>query len=157
MHVGEPVDDAPVEAPKQPHLGLGDAWVFQDRSDEELVELAEEMATLDWLTDGRMMLGVGLGYIDREYDSMQAPKSVRVGRFTEAIAVMRKLWTGERVSHDGRHFPLDDVQVGITPKQPGGPPILIGAGVDAAVRRAARIGDGWLITFATERPPVFLA
>jgi alkanesulfonate monooxygenase SsuD/methylene tetrahydromethanopterin reductase-like flavin-dependent oxidoreductase (luciferase family) len=118
------------------------------------VLLAEEMATLDWLTDGRMMLGVGLGYIDREYDSMQAPKSVRVGRFTEAIAVMRKLWTGERVSHDGKHFLLDDVQIGITPKQPGGPPILIGAGVDAAVRRAARIGDGWLITFATERPRV---
>jgi alkanesulfonate monooxygenase SsuD/methylene tetrahydromethanopterin reductase-like flavin-dependent oxidoreductase (luciferase family) len=118
------------------------------------VLLAEEMATLDWFSGGRMMLGVGLGYIDREYRSMQAPKSGRVGRFTEAIAVMRKLWTGERVSHDGAHFPLDDVQIGIAPKQKGGPPILIGAGVDAAIRRAARIGDGWLITFATERPRV---
>jgi len=55
------------------------------------------------------------------------------------------------VSHDGTHFPLKDVQIGIAPKQPGGPPILIGAGVDAAIRRAARIGDGWLITFATDR------
>lgn len=118
------------------------------------VQLAEEMATLDWLTDGRMILGVGLGYIDREYAAMQAPKSMRVGRFTEAISVLRKLWTGERVSHAGKHFPLEDVQIGLPPKQDGGPPILIGAGVDAAIRRAAQIGDGWLITFATERPRV---
>ncbi len=118
------------------------------------VLLAEEMATLDWLVDGRLMLGVGLGYLDREYAAMQTPKSERVGRFSEAIEVMRKLWSGERVSHDGRYYPLSDVQIGLRPKQPGGPPILIGAGVDAAIKRAARIGDGWLITFATERPRV---
>jgi alkanesulfonate monooxygenase SsuD/methylene tetrahydromethanopterin reductase-like flavin-dependent oxidoreductase (luciferase family) len=118
------------------------------------VLLAEEMATLDWLTDGRLMLGVGLGYLDREYAAMQTPKSERVGRFSEAIAVMRKLWSGARVTHEGRYFPLRDVQIGIRPKQPGGPPILIGAGVDAAIKRAARIGDGWLITFATDRPQV---
>jgi alkanesulfonate monooxygenase SsuD/methylene tetrahydromethanopterin reductase-like flavin-dependent oxidoreductase (luciferase family) len=118
------------------------------------VLLAEEMATLDWLTDGRLMLGVGLGYIDREYAAMQTPKSERVGRFSEAIAVMRKLWTGERITHEGRYFPLADVQIGIKPKQPGGPPILIGASAEAAIKRAARIGDGWLITFATGRPEV---
>ena len=118
------------------------------------VLLAEEMATLDWLADGSLMLGVGLGYLDREYAAMQTPKSERVGRFAEAIAVMRKLWSGERVTHEGRYFPLRDVQIGIKPKQPGGPPILIGAGVGTAIKRAARIGDGWLITFATDRPQV---
>jgi alkanesulfonate monooxygenase SsuD/methylene tetrahydromethanopterin reductase-like flavin-dependent oxidoreductase (luciferase family) len=118
------------------------------------VLLAEEMATLDWLVDGGLMLGVGLGYLDHEYAAMQVAKSERVGRFVEAIAVMRKLWTGERVSHDGHYFPLRDVQIGINPKQPGGPPILIGAGVDAAVKRAARIGDGWLVTFAADRMQV---
>jgi alkanesulfonate monooxygenase SsuD/methylene tetrahydromethanopterin reductase-like flavin-dependent oxidoreductase (luciferase family) len=118
------------------------------------VLLAEEMATLDWLTDGRLMLGVGLGYIDREYAAMQSPKAERIGRFSEAIEVMRRLWTGGRVSFDGRYFPLRDVLAGMAPKQPGGPPILIGASVDAAVRRAARLGDGWLITFATALPEV---
>jgi len=115
------------------------------------VLLAEEMATLDWMVDGRLMLGVGLGYMDHEYQAMQTPKSQRVGRFAEAIAVMRKLWTGERVTHEGKYFPLDDIQISLKPKQPGGPPILIGAGADAAVQRAARIGDGWLITFAVDR------
>ena len=118
------------------------------------VLLAEEMATLDWMVDGRLMVGVGLGYMDHEYQAMQTPKSQRVSRFTEAVAVMRKLWTGEPVTHDGRYFPLDRVQIGLKPKQPGGPPILIGASVDAAIRRAARIGDGWLITFATDRKGV---
>lgn len=115
------------------------------------VLLAEEMATLDWMVDGKLMLGVGLGYLDHEYQAMQTPKAQRVGRFAEAIAVMRKLWTGERVTHDGPYFPLNDIQISLKPKQAGGPPILIGAGVDAAVKRAARIGDGWLITFAVDR------
>lgn len=115
------------------------------------VLLAEEMATLDWMVDGRLMLGVGLGYIDHEYAAMQTPKTQRVGRFTEAIEVMRKLWTGGPVHHDGTYFPLDGAKISLMPKQESGPPILIGAGVDAAVRRAARIGDGWLITFATDR------
>lgn len=115
------------------------------------VLLAEEMATLDWLTDGGLMLGVGLGYLDHEYAAMQVAKSERVGRFADAIAVMRKLWTGERVSHDSRYFPLHDVQIGIKPKQSGGPPVLIGASADVVVKRAARIGDGWLITFAANR------
>jgi len=115
------------------------------------VLLAEEMATLDWMVDGKLMLGVGLGYLDHEYQAMQTPKAQRVGRFAEAIAVMRKLWTGERVTHDGPYFPLNDIQISLKPKQAGGPPILIGAGVDAAVKRAARIGDGWLITFAADR------
>ncbi|MPY73582.1 MAG: LLM class flavin-dependent oxidoreductase [Alphaproteobacteria bacterium] len=118
------------------------------------VLLAEEMATLDWLADGRLMLGVGLGYIDREYAAMQTPKAERVGRFAEAIEVMRRLWSGGRITHEGRYFPLRDVEIGIEPKQPGGPPILIGASVDAAVKRAARIGDGWLVTFATGLPEV---
>jgi alkanesulfonate monooxygenase SsuD/methylene tetrahydromethanopterin reductase-like flavin-dependent oxidoreductase (luciferase family) len=115
------------------------------------VLLAEEMATLDWMVGGRLLLGVGLGYLDHEYAAMQTPRTQRVGRFTEAIEVMRKLWTGDPVHHDGKYFPLDGVRTSLKPKQDGGPPVLIGAGVDAAIRRAARIGDGWLITFATDR------
>lgn len=118
------------------------------------VLLAEEMATLDWLVDGKLMLGVGLGYLDHEYAAMQTPKTQRVGRFAEAIEVMRKLWSGDPVDHDGKYFPLSGAQISLKPKQPGGPPVLIGAGVDAAVRRAARIGDGWIITFAIDRTRV---
>ena len=118
------------------------------------VLLAEEIATLDWLTDGRLMLGVGLGYVDHEYAAMQTSKTERVGRFVEAIEVLRKLWTGERLSHAGRYYPLAHVQIGMKPKQPGGPPILIGASAESAIKRAARLGDGWLITFATDRATV---
>ena len=118
------------------------------------VLLAEEIATLDWLTDGKLMLGVGLGYVDHEFEAMQTPKAERVGRFVEAIEVLRKLWTGERVTHAGRYYPMAYVQIGIKPKQPGGPPILIGASAESAIKRAARLADGWLITFAIDRETV---
>jgi alkanesulfonate monooxygenase SsuD/methylene tetrahydromethanopterin reductase-like flavin-dependent oxidoreductase (luciferase family) len=136
-------------APELDGMTLGSSIILLPMLNPVL--LAEEMATLDWMVDGRLRLGVGLGYLDHEYQAMQTPKSQRVGRFTEAIAVMRKLWTGERITHDGPYFPLEDIQISLKPRQPGGPPVLIGAGVDAAVRRAARIGDGWLITFAVDR------
>lgn len=136
-------------APEMAGMRLGTSIILLPMLNPVL--LAEEAATLDWMVDGRLMLGVGLGYLDHEYAAMQTPKAQRVGRFTEAIEVMRKLWTGDPVHHDGTYFPLSGQQISLKPKQDGGPPVLIGAGVDAAVRRAARIGDGWLITFATER------
>jgi alkanesulfonate monooxygenase SsuD/methylene tetrahydromethanopterin reductase-like flavin-dependent oxidoreductase (luciferase family) len=85
---------------------------------------------------------------------MQTPKAERVGRFVEAIEVLRKLWSGERITHAGRYYPMAHVQIGMKPKQPGGPPILVGASAESAIKRAARIGDGWLITFATDRATI---
>ena len=64
--------------------------------------IAEEAATLDWITNGNFVLGVGMGYRDEEFATLGIPKSERVGRLEEGIEVLRRLWTEDRVAHDGR-------------------------------------------------------
>jgi alkanesulfonate monooxygenase SsuD/methylene tetrahydromethanopterin reductase-like flavin-dependent oxidoreductase (luciferase family) len=108
------------------------------------VVLAEEMASVDWLTDGRLIFGAGMGYRQDEFDAMGVPFNERVGRFVEGLDLLRKLWTGDSVTFEGKYYSLKDVTVSLKPQQLGGPPIWIGGGVAAAVRRAARIGDAWV-------------
>lgn len=109
------------------------------------VRTAEYAANLDVLTNGNYICGVALGYRDVEFDSLGIPKNERVGRLVEGIEILRKLWTEESVTYDGEYFALEDVSISAKPVQEGGPPIWIAANVDAAVRRAARIGDAWFI------------
>ena len=111
------------------------------------VRVAEEAVTMDYLTEGRYVLGVGLGYRDEEYQVFNIEKSTRVARFKEAVEVIRRLWAEEIVNHSGTHYKLPGVGLGTPPLQPKGPPIWIGASVDPAIKRAAQIGDAWLITF----------
>ena len=108
--------------------------------------VAEDSVTLDLLSGGRYVLGVGIGYREAEFAAFNVPLRERVQRFTEAIALMRRLWTEDRVSYQGKIFQVDDLGIGLKPIRAGGPPIWIAAVVDAAVRRAARLGDAWLIT-----------
>jgi probable F420-dependent oxidoreductase len=108
------------------------------------VVLAEEMASLDWITGGRLIFGAGMGYRTEEFDAIGVPIKERVGRFTEGIEVIRRLWTEDGVTHHGKYFTLDDVTISLKPKQSGGPPVWIGGSVPAAIRRAARIGDVWV-------------
>jgi alkanesulfonate monooxygenase SsuD/methylene tetrahydromethanopterin reductase-like flavin-dependent oxidoreductase (luciferase family) len=109
------------------------------------MHVAEEAATLDVLTGGNYILGVGLGYRQPEFDAFSIPLAERAPRFNEAIALMRRLWTEERVSHKGRFYTVNDAGIGAKPVRPGGPPLYIAAQADVSVRRAARIGDAWLI------------
>ncbi len=110
------------------------------------VEVAEEFATLDHLTGGRAVAGFGMGYRENEFASFGIAMDDRVGRFEESIAVIRGLWSGERISHDGKHFHLDDQHISLRPVQDGGPPIWIGAGPHkAGAQRAARLGDAWIV------------
>ncbi|MFT5447839.1 MAG: alkanesulfonate monooxygenase SsuD, partial [Gammaproteobacteria bacterium] len=111
------------------------------------VLVAEEAATMDWICDGRYVLGLGLGYREEEFVALGAPFRNRVGRFTEGIDLVRKLWTGERLTHQGKHFQVNNAGLSLRPKQEPGPPIWIAAVVDKAIERAAVIGDEWLITF----------
>lgn len=106
---------------------------------------AEEAATLDWLSDGNYVLGAGLGYRPEEFQAMGVEQRDRVGRLVEGVEVIKRLWTEERVTHHGKHFQLDDVGASVRPKQRPRPPIWLGGDVEAAVRRAARIGDAWCI------------
>lgn len=109
------------------------------------VHVAEEAATLDILTGGRYILGVGLGYRRPEFDAFGVPLAERAARFRESIALMRQLWSGERVSYQGRFYTVTDAGISARPVRAGGPPLYIAGQAEVSVRRAARIGDAWLI------------
>jgi alkanesulfonate monooxygenase SsuD/methylene tetrahydromethanopterin reductase-like flavin-dependent oxidoreductase (luciferase family) len=109
------------------------------------MHVAEEAATLDVLTGGNYILGLGLGYRQPEFDAFGIPLSERAPRFTEAIGLMRRLWSEDRVTHQGRFYTVNDAGLSVKPVRAGGPPLYIAGQADVSVRRAARIGDAWLI------------
>jgi alkanesulfonate monooxygenase SsuD/methylene tetrahydromethanopterin reductase-like flavin-dependent oxidoreductase (luciferase family) len=109
------------------------------------VHVAEEAATLDVLTGGNYILGVGLGYRPPEFTAFGQPLSERAPRFNESLALMKRLWTEDRVEHSGRFYTVKDAGISLKPVRPGGPPLYIAGQADVSVRRAARIGDAWLI------------
>jgi alkanesulfonate monooxygenase SsuD/methylene tetrahydromethanopterin reductase-like flavin-dependent oxidoreductase (luciferase family) len=109
------------------------------------MHVAEEAATLDVLTGGNYILGLGLGYRQPEFDAFGIPLAERAPRFNEAIGLMRRLWTEDRVTHQGRFYTVNDSGISVKPLRRGGPPLYIAGQADVSVRRAARIGDAWLI------------
>lgn len=108
------------------------------------VMVAEEGATLDWMSDGHYVLAGGLGYREEEFEAMGSRKSERASRLEESLVVIKRLWTEERVTHHGRYFHLSDVGASVRPKQQPAPPIWLGGDVEPAVRRAARLADAWM-------------
>ena len=114
------------------------------------VLLAKELATLDYLSKGRLLPAVGLGQEDPvEYQACGVEKAGRGKRADEAIHVIRRLWEEESVTHRGRFFTLNDVSIVPKPVQKPSPPIWIGGRSRAAQRRTGRLGDGWLVSQAT--------
>ena len=109
------------------------------------VHVAEEWATLDALSEGRAVLGVGLGYRPEEFGAFGIPIGERAARTAESVRLIRRLWSEERVSFQGKFYTVENAGISLRPVQRNGPPILLAAQADAAIRRAARIGDGWLI------------
>jgi len=107
------------------------------------VMLAEEIATLDVVTEGRLIFGAGLGYRPEEFDYLGVPYKERAGRFDESLELMKKLWTQESVTHDGKYWQLDDVKPHLFPVQDPHPPIWIGAHAIPGVRRCAKYGDAY--------------
>ncbi|MEI7714083.1 MAG: LLM class flavin-dependent oxidoreductase [Rhodospirillales bacterium] len=116
---------------------------------ENPVHVAEEAATMDVLSGGKFILGVGLGYREGEFEAMGVSLKERAPRFSESIGLIRRLWTEDRVTHHGRFYSVTDHGISLKPLQAGGPPVWIAGLVEAAVKRAARIGDAWLIANAT--------
>ena len=112
--------------------------------------LAKEIATLDFLSKGRTLPAVGLGTEEeREYEACGSRRSQRVGRTEEAMQIMRLLWSQDNVTFHGKYFTLNDVTIQPKPVQKNLPPMWIGGRTEAALRRTARIGDGWLVSQAT--------
>lgn len=104
--------------------------------------LAKELATLDHLSKGRMILGVGIGWLKEEFQALGVPFESRAARTEEYIDILRKTWSG-RASHQGQFAPFSDIHSYPTPAQGPSLPIVIGGHSEAAARRAARIGDGF--------------
>jgi len=114
--------------------------------------VAEEVATLDAVTGGRVVMGLGIGYSQDEFDAFGIDRTTRTDRFEESIEIIRALWSGEAVTHHGEFFQLDDVQTSTLPVQEPHPPIWIGAQAERSVRRAARFADAWYVPpFPTHR------
>ncbi len=108
--------------------------------------VAKQVTTLDHLTEGRFILGVGVGgEFPNEYAACDVPHNERGARLTEGVTVLRKYFGGEPVSHHGKFYgPFSDVVMRPPPRQAGGPPIWFAGRKEAALRRIGRLGDGYL-------------
>jgi probable F420-dependent oxidoreductase len=108
--------------------------------------VAKMVATVDRLMGaGHFIFGVGVGgEFPREYEACGVPVKQRGGRMNEAIEIIKRLWTGEPVECNGKYFSFPKVTMAPKPRTPGGPPIWIGGRAEAALKRAARLGDGWM-------------
>jgi probable F420-dependent oxidoreductase len=105
------------------------------------IRVAEDAAVVDALSGGRLRLGLGLGWVQDEYRTFGVPMKGRGKRLEEFVQILRSAWTGERFTFHGKHYSFDDVAVTPRPAQ-GSIPIYLGGGADAAIERAAVMGDG---------------
>ena len=108
------------------------------------MHLAEDVAMIDLMSKGRVILGVGLGYHPDYFQLFAAPYKERFSRFEESLEILRKAWSShERFSYHGKRYHFDDILLTPKPYQPGGPPLWIGAAYPEAIKRAGRLGDAW--------------
>lgn len=112
------------------------------------LELAEEINTLNEMSNNRFILGAGIGYKPDEFENCGWNFKTRARRFEECLEILPQAMSGERFSYRGDHFTIDEVQIQPQPLHGHVPPIWIGAVSEPAMRRAGRLGDGWLISFA---------
>ena len=108
------------------------------------VAVAEQVATLDRISGGRAILGVGIGYRPYEYEGFGVPFKRRGRRMSEALELIRSAWETGRYGYEGSEFSLPELAVTPRPVQKPHPPIWVGAVARAAQERAARLGDAWI-------------
>ena len=107
--------------------------------------IAKQLADLDVASGGRLVFGLGVGgEYPQEFRACGVPLNERGARTDEAVGLIRRLWEGKEVSHAGRFYPMESVRLIPSPHQRGGPPIVIAGRRRPAMRRAARMGDGWM-------------
>jgi probable F420-dependent oxidoreductase len=116
------------------------------------VLMARELATLDRLSNGRVIVGAGAGWVEEEFTSTGVEFKTRGGRLNEFIPLLKHLWTTPEEPWSGKHFTIPGVGL-VKPMTPGGPPIFLGAGGPPGLRRAAKHGDGFI---AVSVPPASL-
>ena len=105
--------------------------------------LANQAATLDVVSSGRLILGVGTGWNPAEFSAVGASVGSRGALTDDRLAAAKALWSRRPADYDGRFTSVHDAYLGVPPLTPGGPPVWVGGHSDAALRRALRFGDGW--------------
>jgi probable F420-dependent oxidoreductase len=106
--------------------------------------LAKQLATVDHVAEGRLVAGLGIGINPADYASVEVPFRERGRRQDELIPALRRAWAGGPAGFDGRYYRFHDVWLEPGPHRAGGPPLWVGGTSEAALRRAGRLGDGWL-------------
>ena len=111
------------------------------------VVMANEAANVDLLSEGRLILGLGIAAkvpaVRAEFEACGVSIDHRLGIFEETVTLLRRLWSEPSVTFSGRHFQLRDVSLGLRPYNGSSIPMWIAGSVDNALRRVARLGDGW--------------
>lgn len=139
-NVYDPIETLTYAAAKTERIKLGTSILIAPL--HVPVVLARRLATLDQLSGGRAIAGLGQGWSIDEYDTANVPMKRRGAGFEEFIQAMRAVWAPDLVSFAGRFYRIPESEIGPKPVQPGGPPILIGSTTPAVVERAARVADG---------------
>jgi|LauGreDrversion4_2_1035121.scaffolds.fasta_scaffold122095_2 probable F420-dependent oxidoreductase len=127
------------------------------------VRVAEQVATIDQMSGGRVTLGVGLGWWPLEYQVHGSTFSQRGARMEEALKILRLVWQNENTSYDGTFWSFPELTVHPRPVQKPNPPVWVGGVADVAIDRAARLADGWLcgpvqsLTKAKDMVDIYLA
>lgn len=107
------------------------------------VRLAQRAATIDVMSDGRLTLGFGTGYREKEFETFEIPYDERLPRTLETIDIIKKLWRGNDVTHDGGRFQFEDLTIHPKPIQDGGPPIWLGLHGDWGLEHLANSEEEW--------------
>jgi probable F420-dependent oxidoreductase len=144
----EPVTLLTYAAACAPRIRLGVSVIILNQRNP--VQLAKELSSLDQLSGGRLTVGVGLGGGTAHYPAFGISEERPVARFTEALRVMRALWSEERVNLPGPLWRLENVSMAPKPLQQPHLPVWIGGHAPGALRRAVRLGDGWMGAGATK-------
>lgn len=142
-----PLIVATAVAAQTQHLNVGTSVILLPL--HHPVHVAEDVTTLDIVSKGRIILGVGVGYQASDFRAFGVPMEHRAALFEEGVEIIRKCWSGEPFSFHGAHYTLDDLQILPRPFQTPAPPLWIGASVPAAIRRAGRLGDAFVSTPST--------
>ncbi len=108
------------------------------------VRVAEDVAQLDVMSNGRVILGVAIGYRPQEFDAFQTPLDGRGAQFVEMIKLIQQLWSGEKVTFESQRYPLKEFSLEPRPVQRPRPPIWLGGWGKLALKRAAVLGDAWV-------------
>jgi probable F420-dependent oxidoreductase len=116
------------------------------------IRLAEDAATVDLISGGRLILGLGIGWRAEEFDALSVRMSDLGRRLSETVKILRLSWKNEAFTFEGKHFSFEKMNV--TPKPSAPVPIWIGGFADAAIRRAGRIGDGYLGSSSRRTAPI---